>query len=82
LALEFEWNPRKAAANLAKHSLTFEEAASVFGGPSGRIIPDPRHSTGEERFVLLGRSCSQRLRDVHRTRFNNPDHQRTASYQA
>jgi len=61
LALEFEWDPQKAAANLAKHKVSFEEAATVFGDPLGRIVTDPRHSSGEERFVLLGLSQDQRL---------------------
>jgi uncharacterized protein len=61
LALEFEWDPRKAATNLAKHQVSFEEAATVFGDPLGRIVADPRHSTIEERFVLLGISRRRRL---------------------
>jgi len=59
--LEFEWDLRKAAANLAKHGVSFEEAATVFGDPLGRIVTDPRHSVGEERFVLLGSSREKRL---------------------
>ena|SRR5260370_13761588 len=46
--------PRKAAANLAKHRVSFEEAATVFGDPLGRIVADPRHSAIEERLVLVG----------------------------
>jgi uncharacterized DUF497 family protein len=61
LALRFEWDPQKAAANLAKHAVAFEEAATVFGDPLGRIAADPRHSIGEERFVLLGFSGTFRL---------------------
>jgi len=61
LALEFEWHPQKAAANLAKHKVSFEEAATVFGDPLGRIVTDPRHSAVEERLVLLGISKKQRL---------------------
>jgi uncharacterized protein len=61
LALDFEWDPRKAAANLAKHRVSFEEAATVFGDPLGRIVADPRHSAVEERFVLLGISKERRL---------------------
>jgi uncharacterized DUF497 family protein len=59
--LEFEWDPRKAAANLAKHKVSFEEAATVFGDPLGRIVADPRHSAAEERLVLLGISKEGRL---------------------
>jgi len=61
VALKFEWDPQKAARNLAKHEVTFEEAATVFGDPLGRITSDPRHSLDEERFVLLGFSKQQRL---------------------
>jgi hypothetical protein len=61
LALEFQWDQRKAAANLAKHKVSFEEAATVFGDPLGRIVADPRHSAEEERLVLLGISRQRRL---------------------
>jgi uncharacterized DUF497 family protein len=61
LALEFEWDLRKAAANLVKHGVSFGEAATVFGDPLGRIVSDPRHSSDEERFVMLGLSQDRRL---------------------
>ena len=61
MVLRFEWDPRKAARNLAKHGVPFEEAATAFGDPLGRITSDPRHSVDEERFVLLGLSRQQRL---------------------
>jgi uncharacterized DUF497 family protein len=61
LALEFEWDPQKAAANLAKHAVSFEDAATVFGDPLGRILADPRHSAEEERSVLLGLSEGRHL---------------------
>jgi uncharacterized DUF497 family protein len=61
LALEFECDSRKARTNLAKHKASFEEAASVFGDPLGRIVADPRHSAVEERLVLLGFSNKRRL---------------------
>jgi uncharacterized protein len=61
LALEFEWDSRKARTNLAKHKVSFEEAATVFGDPLGRIVADPRHSAVEERLVLLGVSNKRRL---------------------
>ena len=59
--MEFEWDPRKAAANVVKHKVSFEEAATVFGDPFGRIMSDPRHSLREERFALLGLSQDRRL---------------------
>jgi hypothetical protein len=57
----FEWHGLKAAANRAKHKVTFDEASTVFGDPLGRLADDPRHSEGEERFVLLGESDKHRL---------------------
>ena len=59
--MEFEWDPVKATANLAKHKVSFEDTASVFGDPLGWIVLDPRHSFREQRFVLLGLSQSRRL---------------------
>jgi hypothetical protein len=41
--------------------VSFEEAATVFGDPLGRIVADPRHSSQEERFALLGLSQDRRL---------------------
>jgi len=57
----FEWYGPKAVANRTKHKVMFEEAVTVFGDPLGRITDDPRHSQGEERFVLLGQSHRRRL---------------------
>ena len=59
--LRFKWDPRKAAANRAKHKVSFEEAVTAFGDPLGRITNDPRHSEDEQRYVLLGLSERQRL---------------------
>jgi hypothetical protein len=61
VVLGFEWDPRKAARNLAKHGVSLEEAATVFGDALGRIASDPRHSVEEKRFVLLGLSRGRRL---------------------
>ena len=61
MALTFEWDARKAARNLEKHGVPFEEAATVFGDPLGCIARDPRHSADEERFVLLGLSRRRRF---------------------
>ena len=61
MPLTFEWDDRKAKANLAKHAVSFEEAATVFGDPLSLTIPDPAHSAAENRFVILGLSHRQRL---------------------
>ena len=59
--LRFVWDPRKAAANARKHGVTFEEAATAFADPRSLTVPDPAHSTDEERFLLLGMSARPRL---------------------
>ena len=59
--LAFEWDPRKAALNLAKHAVSFDEAVTAFGDPLARIIDDPAHSMSEQRSILLGRSDRGRL---------------------
>jgi uncharacterized DUF497 family protein len=59
--VRFEWDPRKAAANLAKHGVSFDEASTVFGDPLAVTIPDPLHSVGEPRFVTLGQSSKALL---------------------
>ena len=59
--LRFEWDPSKAAANLRKHGVSFEDAQSVFSDERARLIDDPDHSEDEERFVLLGLSSTLRL---------------------
>ena len=60
-ALRFEWDNRKAAANLRKHGVSFEDARSVFFDEQARLIDDPDHSEEEDRFVLLGLSGALRL---------------------
>ena len=58
----FEWDPRKAEANLKKHGVSFEEAVTAFGDPLSMNMSDPDHSEGERRFIVLG--ISARLRPV------------------
>lgn len=57
----FEWDPAKAAANLAKHGVTFEEALTVFMDSIARIHADPDHSKAERREIIVGHSIHQRL---------------------
>lgn len=59
--MRFEWNARKAAANLRKHGVSFDEAASVFFDPLSTTGDDPDHSLDERRFVTFGLSSSGRL---------------------
>ena len=57
----FVWDDDKAAANYAKHGVTFEEARSVFYDEHARLIADPDHSEDEDRFLILGISLKPRL---------------------
>jgi hypothetical protein len=61
MSLRFSWDPRKAEANHRKHGVTFEEAATAFADPDSITVPDPDHSVGEDRFILIGRSSKPRL---------------------
>ena len=61
MAYIFEWDSGKAAGNARKHGVTFDEASTVFGDPLALLMPDPDHSEGEERYLLLGMSTRQRL---------------------
>ncbi|MCL1939912.1 MAG: BrnT family toxin [Desulfovibrionaceae bacterium] len=59
--MNFVWNEEKAAANLEKHGISFEEAQTVFNDYSALLVPDPDHSDDEDRFVLLGLSFALRM---------------------
>ena len=54
--MEFEWNPDKADINLRKHNISFHEATTVFDDSLSVTFPDPDHSIGEERYVIIGMS--------------------------
>lgn len=62
MGYNFEWDSRKAAANLKKHEVSFEEAITVFRDPLSLNMPDPDHSEDEQRCIVLGTSV--RLRRV------------------
>jgi uncharacterized DUF497 family protein len=65
--MEFEWNPKKATANVQKHDVTFQEAATVFGDPLAITFEDPDHSTDENRYITFGLSLQKRLIVVSHT---------------
>jgi uncharacterized protein len=56
--VRFEWDQKKAAANLAKHGVSFEEAQTAFDDELGAYYPD---TLREDRFILIGYSRSRRL---------------------
>ncbi len=59
--MQFEWNPLKAATNLKKHGVSFEEAKTVFDNPLAVIFDDEAHSIDELREVIIGHSQRNRL---------------------
>ena len=59
--IQFEWDSRKAAANLKKHGVSFDQARTVFFDEHAKLIDDPDHSDEEDRFVLLGLSSSLKV---------------------
>ena len=59
--MTFSWDPKKAEANRKKHVVDFREAATVFDDPLSVAFPDPDHSVGESRFVIIGISAIGRV---------------------
>jgi uncharacterized protein len=52
----FDWDTNKAAKNLSKHQVSFDEAKTVFDDPLYIDFYDPDHSEAEERYLIVGRS--------------------------
>ena len=65
--MDIEWDAAKAANNLHKHGVSFEEASSVFYDPLAVTGADPDHSEAEERLITFGTSPSGRLLVVSHT---------------
>ena len=65
--LDFEWDPAKAASNLAKHGVRFELAASVLLDPLALTVFDEAHSDFEERWFTLGLASDGKLLAVAHT---------------
>ncbi len=59
--MEFEWDQSKAASNLKKHGVSFEEAKTVFANPLAVIFDDDAHSIIEQREIIIGHSRQNRL---------------------
>jgi uncharacterized DUF497 family protein len=59
--MHFAWNEKKAASNLVKHGVSFEEGSTVFGDPLSNAFPDTDHSVEEQRFVIIGSSEQGRI---------------------
>lgn len=59
--MDCEWDEEKAARNLEKHGVSFEEAASVFGDPLYIDFYDPDHSSDEHRYLIIGQAATGSL---------------------
>ena len=59
--MDFEWDVDKAASNLTKHGVSFDEATSAFADEYAQIIDDPDASLEEQRAILMGNSTRRRL---------------------
>ena len=59
--MRFEWDDAKAAANLRKHWVSFDEATEVFDDPNSVLVEDTGHSYDEARFSIVGYSSRRML---------------------
>ena len=57
MRLIFEWDKKKAKANLQKHKISFDEAKTLFNDPLLLTIPDEYHADNEERYLSIGLSA-------------------------
>ncbi|OAD19518.1 protein containing DUF497 [Candidatus Thiomargarita nelsonii] len=67
MKLKFEWNQNKAAKNIGKHRVSFDEAATIFDDPMFLTVVDEEHSVDEERYISIGLSRHGRLLMVAHT---------------
>ena len=65
--MRFEWDEDKAANNLEKHGVSFEEAATVFGDSLSDTFDDPNHSAEAQRFIIIDMSEQGRILMVAHT---------------
>jgi uncharacterized DUF497 family protein len=59
--MEFAWDEEKAAANLVKHGVSFEEAKTSFDDLLYVDFYDPDHSFDEHRYIIIVESQQRRL---------------------
>jgi len=61
MSISFEWDRQKAAINLRKHRVSFDEGSTVFNDPVAFIFDDDNHSADEQREIIIGHSINNRL---------------------
>ena len=59
--MRFEWDPKKAATNIRKHGISFDEAVTVFKDPLAFIFDDTAHSGKEDREIIIGMSTLRKM---------------------
>jgi len=59
--MRFEWDPAKAASNIRKHGISFDEAVTVFKDPLAFIFDDTAHTEQEHREIIIGMSTLRRM---------------------
>ena len=59
--MRFAWDPAKAARNIRKHGVSFDEAVTVFKDPLAFIFDDDTHSEQERREIIIGLSALRRM---------------------
>ena len=68
--MQITWDPDKAIANLDKHAVDFQDAATVFTDPLSTTFPSEDHSERESRFLTIGESTKRELLVVAHTESN------------
>ena len=69
--MKLEWDENKAAVNLSKHGISFDEAKTVFDDSLYVDFYDPDHSYDEHRYIIVGESKRGRLLIVSYTERDN-----------
>ena len=59
--MKFEWDRNKEKLNIKKHTISFDEAVTVFYDPLSATFADTDHSIEEDRFITIGYSSQRRL---------------------
>ena len=58
---QFDWDEAKAASNVRKHGVSFEDAMTIFKDPHILTIFDPDHSGMEDRWISIGCASTPQL---------------------
>ena len=65
---DFEWDSKKAASNLRRHGVTFEQAVLAFDDGFALVEQDESEDYGEDRFILIGRALEGLLTIIYTER--------------